>query len=158
MTCNTFTLTTVETSESVVLSFPVPNSLDNQLNKQLKPFNLWRDYKIHDEGISGQPLKLEGVEIGVAEGSVDAYGVCFPLCFPICFNQVVATTVTKSAAKVAQEKFGKIHNWIENNYTVTLNEFGSCFHGIYIIKDFTVESINHPSNYLWKLSLEKVSD
>jgi len=140
--------------DSVVLSYPLEDALDNKLDKQLKKFNLWRDYKLADEGIAGQPLNLEGVEVGVVETGDNLYATCFPLCFPICFNQFVG----KSAAQMAQEKFQKIHSWIENNYNVVLYEFGDCFNAEYTIKDFTVNSMQHPSNYLWKLSLEKVKN
>ena len=126
----------------VVLTKPLENSPDNKLDKQLKPFNLWRDYKIHDEGIAGQPLNFDGIEVGTA-------GNCFPLCFPLCF---------KLPAQMAQEKFAKIHSWMENNYNIILNEFGDCFNAEYAIKDFTVASMKHPSNYMWKLRLEKVRD
>lgn len=147
MTCTIFTLTTVETSDSVILNCPFRDSLNNRLDKQLKQFNLWADYKLHDEGIAGQPLNFEGIERG------KTYGVCFPLCFPICFNQVIEIT-----AQTAQEKFAKIHSWMENHYTITLSAFGNCFDATFIIKNFTVQSMKHPSSYLWKLSLEKVSD
>jgi len=144
--------------DSVTLSKPLPNSLDNKLDKQLKSFNLWRDYKLHDEGISGQPLNFTGVEIGIPEGFYNIYGTCFPLCFPICFDQIVESGWNKSAAQVAQEKFAKIHNWMENNYNILLNEFGDCFNAEYAIRNFTVESMKHPSNYLWKLTLEKAGN
>lgn len=119
--------------DSVELFYPLKGGLDNKLDKQLKPFNLWKDYALHDIGIEGQPLNLEGVEVGVAVG-------------------------IKTAAQVAQEKFEKIHSWIENNYNVVLGDFGDCFNAEYSIKNFTVDSMNHPSNYSWKLSLEKAGD
>lgn len=119
--------------DSVVLTYPLEGTLDNELNKQLKKFNLWKDYKLHDEGISGQPLNLESIEVGIAAGG-------------------------KTAAQVAQEKFEKIHSWIENNYNVLLSEFGDCFNAEYAIKDFTVDSMKHPSNYIWRLSLEKAGN
>ena len=152
MTCTAFTLTTVETADSVTLNCPFRDSLNNKLDKQLKQFNLWADYKLYDEGIAGQPLNFEGIESGIV------YGVCFPLCFPICFDQIVTISSYKSAAQVAQEKFAKIHSWMENHYTIILNEFGDCFDATFIIKSFAVQSMKHPSNYLWKLSLEKVED
>jgi len=141
--------------DSVTLSGPLWNSLDNKLDKQLKPFNLWKDYKLHDEGIAGQPLNFEGIEVGICKGSIDEYGICFPLCMPICFNSVISTSVSKSAAQVAQEKFAKIHNWIEKHYNITLSEFGDCFNAEYAIVNFTVQSMKHPSNYKWILTLEK---
>lgn len=119
--------------DSVILSNPLINSPDNKLNKQLKQFNLWEKYKLHDEGIAGQPLNFEGIEVGVATGE-------------------------KTAAQVAQEKFAKIHSWIENHYNVLLNEFGNCFDAKYAIKDFAVQSMKHSSNYMWKLYLEKAGD
>lgn len=139
--------------DSVTLSNPLPSSLDNKLNKQLKPFNLWKDYKLHDEGIAGQPLNFSGVEVGISD---KIYGVCFPLCFPVCFNKAIG--ISKSAAQVAQEKFAKIHTWVENHYNILLGEFGDCFNAKYAIKNFTVNSMRHPSNYAWKLSLEKVGN
>ena len=117
--------------DAVTLSNPLYNSLDNSLNKQLKQFNLWEDYAIHDDGISGQPLSFESIEVGVAEG-------------------------IKTAAQVVQEKFAKIDSWMDNHYNVVLDEFGSCFDAEYAIKNFVVQSMKHPSNYIWKLSLEKV--
>ena len=119
--------------DTVTLSGPFENSLDNRLDKQLKQFNLWEDYKLHDEGIAGQPLSFEGIEIGVAAGA-------------------------KTAAQVAQEKFEKIHSWIENNYNVVLGEFGDCFDAEYAVKNFGVRSIKHSSNYIWKLILEKAGN
>ncbi len=144
--------------DSVTLSSPLENSLDNKLSKQLKQLNLWRDYKLHDEGIAGQPLNFEGIEVGIATYEDDIYGICFPLCFPICFNLIEKGSIIKTAAQVAQEKFAKIHSWIENNYNILLNEFGDCFNAEYAIKNFAVQSMNHPSNYSWKLSLEKAGN
>lgn len=119
--------------DSVTLTGLLEDSLDNKLNKQLKQFNLWEDYKLHDEGIAGQPLNFEGIEVGVAVGA-------------------------KTAAQVAQEKFTKIHSWIENNYNVVLIEFGDCFNAEYAIKDFAIQSMKHSSNYMWRLSLEKAGN
>jgi len=152
MACNTFTLKTADLLDSVTLNFP-SNLLDNKLNKQLKQFNLWKDYKLYDEDIAGQPLNFEGIEVGIIiKGS--SYRVCFPLCFPICFE----ADIIKTAAQAAQEKFAKIHSWMESHRNVVLTEFGDCFNGEYAIKNFTVQSMKHPSNYAWKLTLEKVGN
>lgn len=139
--------------DSVTLSKPLPSSPENKLGKQLKQFNLWEDYKLHDEGVAGQPLNFEGVEIGIP---ICDYGACFPLCFPICFNRTVEEI--KTGIQVAQEKIAKIHSWIENHYNILLTEFGDCFNAEYAIRNFTIESMKHPSNYAWKLSLEKVGN
>jgi len=137
---------------------PLIDTLNNTLNKQLKKFNLWESYELHDEGIAGQPLEFEGVEVGVAEMEENIYGVCFPLCFPICFNQVISSGESKSAAQVAQEKFQKIHSWMENNYDVEIDGLGNCFDAEYSIRNFATRSMNHPSNYAWRLSLERSED
>lgn len=141
--------------DCVVLSGPMWNSLDNKLDKSLKKFNLWRDYKLADVGIEGQPLNFEGIEVGVCEAVGEAYGTCFPLCMPFCFDTIIGAGSYMSAAQVAQEKMAKIHSWMENNYNVVLNEFEECFDAEFAIKNFVVQSMNHPSNYRWKLSLEK---
>jgi len=144
--------------DSVILSGPIFDGLDNRLEKGLKSFNLWEDYAIYDKGIEGQPLVFRGIEIGCEEAIGQAYGACFPLCVPFCFDDIIGAGSYISAAQAAQEKFEKIHNWMENNYNVVLDEFGDCFDAEYAIKNFTVQSMNHPSNYAWKLTLEKVKD
>jgi len=134
------------------------DSLDKSLSKLLQDFNLWVSYDIADRGIDRQPLNLSGYEIGTEEGGIITFAtICFPLCFPLCFESGSEGTVDKTAAQSAQDKIAKIHDWMENHYNVKIEQFGACFDEEYSIADFAVESLNHPSNYRWRLSLEEAS-
>lgn len=134
--------------DSVVLSGPLPETLNASLEKNQKRFNLHTSHQLFDDDIAGQPLSLEGVENGETSGGL----LCVPVCLPVCFSDET------DAATSAQTKISKIHSWMENNYDVQIEEFGNCFDAKYAINNFRVSSMHQSSVYKWILELERIDD
>lgn len=136
--CNQFVLT----SASHTIEFNLPNygDVDGSLSKSITKFGFWSEhYRIHDEGIAGQPVTITGIEYIPGINTR-----CFPLCFTFCFY---VTPI---------EKFVMMDEIMDAHEEVTITGVGDCFDAVYIIVDFRVENVDRsPGAYRWTLSLEK---
>ena len=131
---------------STTLYFPKPEYMNpnNEISKNVDLFNFWDgDIDTVDRGINTQSLDIGGTICicGIWEG------VCFPLCFPICFSSAMTTWLDSvETAMNSGEEF-------------TINELGGCLNGVYVIKDFSFDTIKRiPSCFKWGLNLERVRD
>lgn len=128
--CPTFTLA----GTSTTLYFPYPEwvSPDNGITKTVDLFNFWAgNIATVDRGIQDQQLSLGGTvcPCGPWEGVL---------------MDTWLTAIT--AAMNDGEEF-------------TINELGDCLNGVYVIKDFSFDTI--PGNatcFSWGLKLERVRD
>lgn len=150
--CPSFTLQGPETT----LYFPMPEwgSPDNRITKSVDLFNFWKgDIDTADRGINDQPLNIGGV-VRVCGPWVSAtYPLCFPICFPACFNEVIGGNAAMTDWLIS------INNAMNNGEEFTISELGDCLNGIYVIKDFTFDTIEKsPDAYAWSLKLERVRD
>ena len=140
--CPTFTLH----GSSTALIFPVPEwaNPDNEITKNVAVFNFKSgDIDTVDRGINTQPLAIGGTVCicGMWEG------LCFPLCFPLCFSAPLTTWLES------------IRDAMNNGEEFTINELGDCLNGVYVIKDFTFDTIQGtPECFSWGLRLERVKD
>jgi hypothetical protein len=140
--CEKFTITS--DCYTIRLAKPFWNSEDAKLNKDLKNFQFWTDnYTVHDRGIDSQPLVLVGVKTVHGE---EVQG--FPLCFPICFDCACFLS------------FNLLNEIMDRHEEVTISGLGDCIDAVYMIKDFSLETVpKHGMNYLvWTLTLEKKRD
>jgi len=140
--CPTFTLQ----GGSTTLVFPVPEwaNPNNEIGKTVDLFNFWDgDIDTVDRGIDTQTLSIGGTVCicGIWEG------VCFPICFPMCFSAPMTTWLEN------------IESAMNNGEEFTISELGDCLNGVYIIKDFTFDTIpKSPECFNWGLQLERVRD
>jgi len=131
---------------STTLYFPKPEYMNpnNEISKNVDLFNMWSGYiSTVDRGINTQSLNMGGTVCicGLWEG------VCFPLCFPICFSSAMTTWLDS------------IETAMNSGEEFTINELGDCLNGVYVIKDFSFDTIKRiPSCFKWGLSLERVRD
>jgi hypothetical protein len=140
--CPTFTLHGISTT----LVFPKPEwgNPNNEISKNVELFNFKSgDIDTVDRGINAQPLTIGGIVCICGIWG----GVCFPLCFPMCFSALMTSWLND------------ITEAMNNGEIFTINELGSCLNGIYIIGDFTFNTIKGlPECFSWSLSLERVKD
>ena len=140
--CSTFTLQGSDTT----LVFPVPEwgNPNNEISKTVDLFNFWDgDIDTVDRGIGTQTLTIGGTVCicGVWEG------VCFPICFPMCFSGPMTTWLEN------------IESAMNNGEEFTINELGSCLNGVYVIKNFTFDTIPRIAEcFSWSLKLERIRD
>lgn len=148
--CPVFTLQ----GTSTTLYFPMPewSNPENGINKNLDLFNHWYgDIDVIDTGINDQPLSLGGTVYicGSYWSLYGSLGLCFPLCFPLCFSSSGGMTIW----------LNKIDDAMNNGEKFTISELGDCLNGVYIIKDFTFNTIRKsPGAFTWDLKLERVRD
>ena len=140
--CPTFTL--FGTNTNIVFPMPEWANPDNGINKDVELFNFWDgDLDTVDKGIETQPLTLGGV---VCTCGIWA-GLCFPICFPACWNCALS------------QWLDSIEEAMNNGEEFEINELGDCLNGIYVIKNFTFDTIKKsPDCYEWSLNLERVRD
>ena len=128
------------------LYFPKPEYMNpnNEVSKNVDLFNMWSGYiSTVDRGINTQSLNIGGTVCicGLWEG------VCFPLCFPICFSSAMTTWLDS------------IETAMNSGEEFTINELGDCLNGVYVIKDFSFDTIKGVVNaWSWSLNLERVQD
>lgn len=146
MNCSNCTFT-LASSSGTNYYFPYPEwaSPNNEISKQVDLFNMWEDDSIEtvDKGINTQTLHLGGI-IGIC----GAYsGLCFPICCTACFSA----------------PFNNMLEYLETDMNAgeefTISELGDCLNGVYVIKNFHLETIKHaPWYYRYELELERVRD
>lgn len=140
--CPTFTLHGTETN----LIFPVPEwaNPNNSISKNVDTFNFTSgDIDTVDRGINAQPLTIGGtlVPCGIWEG------LCFPICFPACFSGALSCWLCT------------VRDAMNNGEVFTINELGNCLNGVYVISDFTFNTIPGSYNsFSWSLTLERKKD
>ena len=139
------TFTIVGTSSTVTLCMPEWSGEDNNISKGVRLFNFWDgDLDTVDEGINEQPLVLTGVEC-VADNNG---GLCIPFCFPLCFTTRLSTNVVE-----------RLHTMMNSGEEVTLSTLGDCQNGVYVIKDFTWDTIKGSNCcYAWSINFELVRE
>lgn len=126
--CSTFTLT--GDSYTVNLKMPIPSGESYKVGKEINRDSFWSgNYEIDDEGISEQPLVLNGIE------------------FAACADDI--STVTNNITQISEMR--------DNNEEIVITGLGTCMNGTYIIKNFSYRTIPRTINaYTWTLVLEKV--
>ena len=140
--CPTFTLH----GTSTTLVFPKPEwaNPNNEISKNVDMFNFKSgDIDTVDRGINAQPLTIGGTVCicGIWEG------ICFPICFPMCFSMPLTSWLED------------IKEAMNNGEGFTINELGDCLNGMYVIGDFTFNTIkNAPECFSWSLRLNRVKD
>jgi len=143
MAQNTFTIT----SDTYTLKFNLPSygGATRTLTKDLALFNFWvGDISVVDKGIGNEPLVLGGVETLTG----DNVGLCFPICFScFCFS------------KPLSDKIENAWDLMNNGEEVTITELGDTLNGVYILKNFELETIKGtPFAFAWRMELEFVKD
>lgn len=111
---------------------PIDNP-ERNITNDINVVNLWKDDEIDtiDEGLNTEPFNFDGVEY-----AEDAKTICY-----------------------IARKFELLWEIMDNNEEITINKFGTCFDSIYVIRNFSFNSIQkHPNAYAWKLDLERVRD
>jgi hypothetical protein len=108
------------------------NSPDNSITKNIDVVNFWTDkVAAVDKDINSQPMNLSGIEYAT----------------------------TASDVPYLAYKFEQIWNIMEDDEEITIDCIDTCYNGVYVIKNFTFDSILRCANaYNWYLSLEKVRD
>ena len=108
---------------------PIWDGENREINKNLNIINFWTDeLEALDKGKQSEPLHLVGIETGKA---TDTYSI-----------------VTK---------FQNVWDMINNHEEVTIAGLGTCMNGVYIIKNFSFETV--PGSrvaFKWTLILEFV--
>lgn len=139
---------TLASSSGTNFFFPKPewDSANNEISKTVDLFNFWKndDVTTVDKGINGQPMVLEGTICICSHWE----GVCFPLCpDSLCFTESFTTFLNN------------LKRDMNNGEEFTINELGNCINGVYVIRNFSFDTINRvPSCYKWRLELERVRD
>jgi len=128
--------------DSVEMTYPSWKGIDGEVNANINVDNYWNDdLDAKFDGLNSEPLVLEGVD----EACGDSLALCFPLCFPLCFYEYW------------QNKLEKINDWMDNHYPVRIDEFGDCENGIYVISDYSLDSVTILT-YKYRLTLERKGD
>lgn len=137
---------TLETSTGTDIYLPLPEwaSPRNEITKSIQLFDFWNgERSTVDLGIDTQSFSMGGV-ICLQDEYI---GLCFPICFPICFQGGLNTTLTD------------ITNTMNSGLEVTINELGDCLNGVYVIKNFSFDTIPKVKTcWAWSLDLERVRD
>jgi hypothetical protein len=141
--CPTFTL--YGTTNNLVFPKPEWAGATNKITKTVDLFNFWADNNIDtvDKGIDVQPLIIGGTlcVCGIWEG------MCFPICFPACFSCALSRWLYD------------VESSMNNGEEFEINELGDTVNGIYIIKNFTFDTIKGSTNcFKWSLQLERKRD
>lgn len=142
ISCATFTL---ESDTTIVyLTKPEPNEEINKTAHDIKIFDFWDEsFDTTSNSIQGQPLTISGTEIIGGDNE----GLCFPICFPVCFSSPLC------------KKFSDIWAMSNNHDEVTITGLGDCMDGVYIIENFTFNTIKgYPFALKWELTLEFVRE
>ncbi len=132
--CLTFTLQGTTTD----LLFPKPEwaNPNNEISKNVDLFNMWSGYiSTVDRGINTQSLSIGG-------------------------------TVTVNENREEWSNLAAMTTWLDSIETAmnsgeefTINELGDCLNGVYVIKDFSFDTIKGVVNaWSWSLNLERVRD
>lgn len=143
MTCDDITVFTITgDTYTVEMAYPSYNSPQNRIDSSVKLFDFWSGrFDTRHDGISTEPVRINGFETLCGDNSA----ICFPLCFPICFKSALCT------------KFDKIDYMMENHEEITVSGLGDCFNGTYIIKNFSYSSMDRVRDAIrWSLTLELV--
>ena len=132
--CDTFTLH--GTSTNILFPKPEWGNPDNSISKSISLFDFWTgDIDTVDRGISAQPLAIGGVVSIFADT-------------PSWANLAAMTTWLDS-----------IKTAMNNGEKFTINELEDCLNGVYVVKDFTFNTIVGTINaWSWSLNLERVRD
>ena len=140
--CPTFTLW--GSSYNITLPKPEWGNPSNEISKNVDLFNFWDgDIETVDRGINTQTFSLGGTICicGIWEG------LCFPLCFPLCFSAPMTTWLQD------------IESAMNNGEEFTINELGNCLNGVYVIRNFTFNTIpGEIECFSWGLNLERARD
>lgn len=141
MTRTTFAL--VGETSTVTLCMPTWANEDNSIDKDIQLINFWdNSLDTTDKGINTQPLVIGGVECASDSHS----GLCIPFCVPFCFTDRLCNEVTE-----------RLRVMMNNGEQVTISDLGDCQNGVYVVKDFTWDTIKRiPACYRWSLTLELV--
>lgn len=123
------------TATTILFPYPEWGTPSNRVDKTVDLLDFWDDdLDTIDRGINTQPLTLAG-------------------------------TVCKCGTGV-WENYAEVGVWLDSIKTAMndgeefeINELGDCINGVYIVKDFTFNTIKkYPNCYEWNLSLERVRD
>jgi hypothetical protein len=110
-------------------------------------------------GICFQPTK------GVLSGGCFDGTNCFPgedkmFCFGVCNTAQVPTYRACEKIVYSEEflnKFETLNTMMDNHEEFTITELGECINGVYIIQDFTYETVKGvPGLFAWSLNLKLV--
>lgn len=142
MSCDCGTFTLAGDSYTVTLNKPEIGGEDKNLDNDIKLFDFWSgNFDTNFEGINSRPLTLSGVETLCGTN----LGVCFPICFPMCFAQPM------------WDKFEQINEMMDNHEEVTITGLGNCIDGVYIISNFSLNTIIGTNQAIkWNINLELV--
>jgi len=132
--CPTFTL--YGTSTNILFPKPEWANPNNSISKNVSLFNFKSgDLDTVDRGINAQPLTIGGT-VFIYDGVANW-----------CDNATM--TIWLDSIKTA----------MNNGETFTINELGDCLNGVYVIGNFTFNTIKGvPDAFTWTLSLERVID
>ena len=132
--CPTFTL--AGTSTNILFPKPEWGNPDNSISKSISLFDFWTgDINTVDRGISAQPLAIGGI-VFVCKGEP-------------AWKDLATMTTWLDSIKTA----------MNNGEKFTINELEDCLNGVYVIKDFTFNTIVGTINaWSWSLNLERVQD
>lgn len=112
------------------LRFCTIQELDRSISKNIDVLNFWvGDISAVDRDINNEPLNFSGIEYAKT-----AKEICY-----------------------MAKKFERIWDIMDDNEEITISDFNTCYDGVYIVKDFNINTIKRcPNAYLWKIDLEYV--
>lgn len=123
------------TSTTIVFPYPEWGTPDNKITKDVDLLDFWdNDLDTIDKGIDAQPLTIAGTVYRCGAGDWKT-------------NSSITTWL--DSIKYA----------MNNGEEFEINELGYCINGVYIIRNFTFDTIKKsPDYYAWSLTLERVRD
>lgn len=123
------------TSTTILFPYPEWGTPNNRIDKTIDLLDFWdNDLDTIDKGISSQPLTLSGTLCKCGTGDWEDY---------------TAISTWLDSIKTA----------MNNGEEFEINELGSCINGVYVISNFTFDTIKKSKNcYAWSLNLERVRD